>query len=268
MTPEKRDRLARKGTIDEEAYDLFLRGREQAWLNTKSSNVEARNLLGCAITISPDFAAAYALIAYTHAVDYANGWGENPERSLETSLEIAGRAVQLNDEDPEAHIDFGVALAWHREHDRALAEARRSIALAPNFARAHLIVGRILTFSGDAAAAINAIDACMRFDPLYRDITLHYLAEARVSLGELDAAIAALKQRLERNPNAHTSFALLANCYGHLGRIAEARAAWAEVMRIAPNFSIEWQRRALPYKNSSDFERCRVEGLRKANISA
>ena len=268
LTPEKRDRLARKGTTDEEAYDLFLRGREQAWLNTKSSNVEARNLLGCAITISPGFAAAYALIAYTHAVDYANGWGENPERSLQTSLEIAGRAVQLNDEDPEAHVDFAVALAWLREHDRALAEARRSIALAPNFARGHLIVGRILTFSGDAAAAINAIDACMRFDPLYRDITLHYLAEARVSLGQFDAAVATLKQRLERNPNAHTSLALLASCYGHLGRIAEARAAWAEVMRIAPNFSIEWQRRVLPYKNSSDFERCRVEGLRKANISA
>ena len=157
MTPEKRDQLARKGTIHEEAYDLFLRGREQAWLQTKSSNVEARDLLGCAITISPGFAAAYALIAYTHAVDYANGWGENPEWSLQTSLEIAGRAVQLNDEDPEAHVDFAVALAWHRELDRALAEARRSIALAPNFARGHLIVGRMLTMSGDAAAAINAI---------------------------------------------------------------------------------------------------------------
>jgi len=214
------------------------------------------------------FRGGYALIAYTHAVDYANAWGENPERSLQTSLEIAGRAVQLNDEDPEAHVDFAVALAWHREPDRALAEARRSIALAPNFARGHLIVGRMLTFNGDAAAAINAIDACMRFDPLYRDITLHYLAEARVSLGQFDAAAATLKQRLERNPNAQTSLALLANCHGHLGRIAEARAAWAEVMRIAPNFSIEWQRRALPYKNSSEFERCRVEGLRNANISA
>ena len=60
LTPEKRDRLARKGTVDEEAYDLFLRGREQAWLQTESSNVEARDLLGCAITISPGFAAAYA----------------------------------------------------------------------------------------------------------------------------------------------------------------------------------------------------------------
>jgi TolB-like protein len=267
LTPEKRDQLARKGTIDEDAYDLFLRGREQTWLNTKSGNVEARNLLGRAITISPDFAAAHALIGYTHVVDYANGWAENPERSLQTGLEIAERANQLNDEDPQAHVDFAVALLFHREHDRALAEARRSIALAPNFARGHLIIARILTFSGDAAAAIDAIDACMRLDPLYRDLTLHFLAEARVSLGQFNAAVAALKQRLERNLNAQTSLALLANCYGHLGRIAEARAAWAEVMRIAPNFSIEWQRRVLPYKNSSDFEPCRVEGLRKANIS-
>src|SRR5262249_56364382 len=108
----------------------------------------------------------------------------------------------------------------------------------------------------------------MWFVAFYRDIRHDDLAEARVSLGQFNAAVAALKQRLERNPNAQTSLALLANCYGHLGRIDEARAAWAEVMRIAPNFSIEWQRRVLPYKNSSDFERCRVEGLRKANISA
>ncbi len=267
LTPRKRDRLTRKRTIDEEAYDLFLRGRERAWLNTKSANVEARNLLGRAITISPDFAAAHALIGYTHVVDYANGWAGNPERSLQIGLAIAERAIQLNDEDPQAHADFAVALLFHREHDRALVEARRSIALAPNFARGHLIIARILTFSGNAALAIEAIDTCMRLDPLYLDLTLHFLAEARVSLGHFDAAVTALEQRLERNPNAQTSLALLADCYGHLGRIAEARAAWAEVMRIAPNFSIEWQRRVLPYKNPGDFER-RVEGLRKAHISA
>ena len=55
-----------------------------------------------------------------------------------------------------------------------------------------------------------------------RDIALYFLAEARISLGQFDAAVAALKQRLERNPNSETSYALLASCYGHLGRIAES----------------------------------------------
>jgi adenylate cyclase len=93
----------------------------------------------------------------------------------------------------------------------------------------------------------------------------HFLAEARVSLGQFNEAVAALTERLKRNPNSETSNALLASCYGHLGRIDDARAAWAEVMRIAPNFSIERQRCILPYKNPDDFER-RVEGMRKAGL--
>jgi hypothetical protein len=36
-------------------------------------------------------------------------------------------------------------------------------------------------------------------------------------------------------------------------------------MRISPNFSIERQRRILPFKNPDDFER-RVEGLRLAGV--
>ena len=105
----------------------------------------------------------------------------------------------------------------------------------------------------------------MRLDPLYKDIALYFLAEARISLGQFDEAVAALKQRLVRNPASETSYALLASCYGHLGRIAEARAAWAEVMKIAPDFSIERRRRILPFKNPEVFER-RLEGMRKAGI--
>jgi len=39
------------------------------------------------------------------------------------------------------------------------------------------------------------------------------------------------------------------------------------VIKIDPDFSIERQRRVLPYRNPDDFDR-RVDGLRKANISA
>jgi adenylate cyclase len=267
LTPEKKERLARKGTIDEEAYDLFLRVRELVWHSTRSGNIEARSLLERTVTISPDFATAHASIGFTHVNDYVNGWAEIRERSLQSGLEIADRAVQLDDEEPYAHEVVAIALFFSREHDRALAEARRCLALSPNSPGGHIVLARILTFSGDAAAAIDVLDAYMRLDPQYRDLTLHFLAEARVSLGQFDAAVAALKQRLARNPNVETSYALLSSCYGHLGRFDEARAAWAEVLRIAPNFSIERQRRVLPYKNPADFE-LRIEGMRKAGLPA
>ena len=265
LTPEKKDRLARKNTIDQEAYDLFLRGRERAWLNTRSGNIEARHLLGRAVTINPEFAAAHAFIGFTQVNDYVNGWAEVPERSLQAGLENAGRAVQMDEAEPQGHYALAVALFFHRETDRALAEARRSVALAPNFAQGHHTIARMLTFSGDAAGAINTIDAYMQLDPLYPDMALYFLAEARFALGQFEEAVTALKQRHGRNPNSATSYALLASCYGHLGRIAESQAAWAEVMRIAPDFSIERQRRTLPYKNPDDFER-RIEGMRKAGL--
>ena len=265
LTPEKKDRLVRKGTLDVEGYNLFLRGREHAFLHTRSGNIEARNLLERAVTINADFAAAHAFIAFTHVNDYINGWADLPEHSLQTGLEIAERAVQLDEEEPQAHFVVAVALLWRREHDRALAEVQRCVAIAPNFAEGHLVIAHILIYSGNAAAAINKIDAYMQLDPLYKDISLYFLAEARISLGQFDEAVAALKQRLDRNPNSETSYALLASCYGHLGKIAEARAAWAEVMKIAPDFSIERRRRILPFKNPDVFEH-RIEGMRKAGI--
>jgi TolB-like protein len=265
LTPEQKDRLVRKSSIDIEAYNLFLRGREHAFINTRNGNIEARNLLGNAVTLSSDFAAAFALISFTHVNDYINGWADVPERALQLGLEIAERSVAMDAEEPQGHFAVAVALLFHREHDRALAAARRCIALAPNLAEGHMATAHILTYSGNGAAAVGAIENYMRLDPLYKDIALYFLAEARISLGQLDEAVAALKQRLERNPNSETSYALLAACYGHLGKTAESQAAWADVMRIAPEFSIERRRRILPFRNPDHFE-YRIEGMRKAGL--
>jgi adenylate cyclase len=119
------------------------------------------------VTINPNFAAAYAGIASTYVNDYANAWAQIPEQSLQTALEIAERAVQLDEEEPQAHEVLAMALFFHRDLDRALAEARRCLALAPSSAGGHATIARILTCNGDPASAIKMIDASMRLDPLY-----------------------------------------------------------------------------------------------------
>jgi adenylate cyclase len=265
LTMEEKGRLVHKRAIDFEAYDLFLRGREQALNATRGGNVEARKLLGRAIAIDPDYAAAHGYIGFTHLNDYVNGWADVPEQSLKIGLEIAARAVAMDPEDAHAHFALSVAFLWHREHDRALAEAQRCLALAPNLASGHMAIARIQIYCGNAEDAIRTINAYMRLDPLYPVIALHFLAEAHLALGHFEEAVAALKQRLERDSNSETSYALLASCYGHLGKIAESQAAWAEVKRIAPDFSIERRRRVLPFNDPDFFER-QVEGLRKADL--
>jgi adenylate cyclase len=265
LTPEQADRLVRKGTIEPEMYNLFLRAREQMLLHTRTGNVETRNLLGGVIAKCPDFAAAHACIAFTYGNDYANGWAEHPEQAMALGLEIAERAVAMDDNEAQAHFSLAVILLWHREHDRALAEVERCLALSPNLAHAHLAKAHIFSYMGEGHRAIETLEAYRKLDPHYPAITLYFLAEAQTLVGRYEDAIASLQARLARDPNSETSHALLASCYGHLGRLDEARAAWNEVMRLAPDFSIERRRRILPFKDPAIFER-RVEGLRKAGL--
>ena len=265
LSPEKQARLAQRGRFDVEAYNLFLRGRERALLLTGAGNVEARKLLEAAIAISPEFSSAHACIAFTHVDDYIMGRGEEPQQSLEAGLTIARHACAMDDDDAYAHAIHSLALLWSREHDKALAEVRRCLVQAPNSAEGHLQLSNLQYYLGDIEGALRTLDAYMQLDPLYPEIALYFLAEAQAAAGRFDTAVATLLRRLERNPNSETSYALLASCYGHLGKLAEGRAAWAEVLRISPGFSLERRRRVLPFRTPEIFER-RLEGLRMAGV--
>ena len=122
LSPDEADRLAHKGTADVEAYNLFLRGRDQVWLHTKTGNIGARDLFGRAIAIDPGYAAARALVAFTHINDFANGWTEAPDRSLEIGLQTARQAVNIDAAEPLAHFALSSAYKWSGEIDAALEE--------------------------------------------------------------------------------------------------------------------------------------------------
>jgi len=57
----------------------------------------------------------------------------------------------------------------------------------------------------------------------------------------------------------------LTSAYAEAGRLEEARAEAAEVMRISPTFSIENHVRVSPYKKQEHLDRL-VESLRKAGL--
>ena len=58
---------------------------------------------------------------------------------------------------------------------------------------------------------------------------------------------------------------LLAATYVELGHDEEARASAAELLRIKPNFTLEWWAKMAPWKNRDDVNRL-SEDLRKAGL--
>ena len=160
---------------------------------------------------------------------------------------------------------LGNTLLWRRDHEGALAEFRRMIALDPNFAQGHTAIGLALMYAGRAAEALEPIAMAMRLDPHHSPIVLHFLAQANFSLGKYQTAAEQLLERIARTPGTDSSRMLLASCYGHLGRAQDARAAWAELLKVNPDFSLMQRERVLPYKNAADFQRI-AEGLAKAGL--
>ncbi|MBY2912597.1 adenylate/guanylate cyclase domain-containing protein [Rhizobium leguminosarum] len=266
LTHGDQDRLAQGRALNVDAYELLLRGREQASAHTRTGNRAARSLAADAIAIDPQYAAAQALISFTHVLDYVNAWSTDPEGSLRIGMDLAQQAVEMAEEQPNGRFALGMACMWNRELDRAQAEVQQGLALQPNSAELLLLMAHIQIFSGDPAGALETLDASMRLDPHHPEILFQFRADAHFSLGEYEQAIAAIEQRLQQNSQSETAYALLASCYGHLDRPEESRQAWEKALGINPDFSVERRRRVLPFRNPEDFDR-RVEGLRKAGLT-
>ncbi|NKK73557.1 tetratricopeptide repeat protein [Rhizobium leguminosarum bv. viciae] len=266
LTHGDQDRLAQGRALNVDAYELLLRGREQASAHTRTGNIAARSLAADALAIDPQYAAAQALISFTHVLDYVNAWSTDPEGSLRIGMDLAQQAVEMAEDQPNGRFALGMACMWNRELDRARAEVQQGLALSPNSADLLILLAHIQIFSGDPAGALETLDASMRLDPHHPEILFQFRADAHFSLGEYEQAIVAIEQRLQQNSQSETAYALLASCYGHLGRPEESRQAWEKALRINPDFSVERRRRILPFRNPEDFNR-RVEGLRKAGLT-
>ncbi|ARP68367.1 adenylate/guanylate cyclase domain-containing protein (plasmid) [Mesorhizobium sp. WSM1497] len=265
LTAGDRQRLANEYPRNTEAYDYFLRGRELWHRLTRETNVAARDLLQRAIELDPTFASAHAFLALTHGIDYLNRWGASPAESMAQAEEAATRAVMLDGSDPWAHWALAIVKLYTGRHDGAIDEAERALVLNPNFAEAHVALGEALYYSGRSEDALESFARGKTLNPYFPDVLLHFQALALFQLGRYEEAADLLMQRMARNAVTDVSRALLAASYGHLGRFAEAQAAWQEVLRVNPDYSLEYRRKVLPYKNPGDFQ-LMVEGLRKAGI--
>ena len=265
LSPEDKQRTVSRVTGNMEAYDYFLRGRDQDALDTRDANASARSMLGKAIELDSEFSLAHSYLARNHLISYVNRWGDDPEQSLKIGMELAQRAVVLDKFNAHAHYAYAAAAVWSKQHDQALVEAREAIAIDPNFSIGHEILGFTQLYIGQPREAVAAIQLAMRLDPLFRDVILHILAQAYYQLGEYEQAVAALKRRLIRKPESDISRVLLAASYGQLGEAEKGRMEWAHAIEVNPEFSLEHRRRVLPYKNPKDFEHI-VEGLRKAGV--
>jgi adenylate cyclase len=250
------------------AYDFYLRGLESWFRATdetnKEANTQARQLFEKALELDPRYAEAYVGLSVTYFLDRFYGWNPAPQ-VLEQFSELAHKAVALDASLPVPHQVLSYAYLFKRQHEQAVAEAERALALDPNSAEGHRNLGVILVWAGRPEEAIEWIQKGMRLNPRYEPIYLVNLGWAYIHTGQCEEALVPLKRALPLILNSvplHWNFTI---CYAELGREEQARAEVAELLRLIPDFSLEYWRQILPFKDPAMLER-ELAALRKAGL--
>jgi len=269
LTAEEQARFRQAPTNNLDAYDFYLRGLETWWRGfyetKKELNEQARQLYEKAITLDPQYAAAYAGLGWTYWLDWFFQWNLDRAQTLERAFELAQRAVALDDSLSESHRLLGRVSVWQKQYEQALVEAARAIALDPNNADGYWNLGNILTFAGRPEEGIEVIEQGMRRNPRYQPSDLIQLGNAYRVAGRPEEALVPLKKVVTLNPNSAAARRSLAACYAEVGQMREAQAEMAEALRLNPNYSLEWVRQNSPYKDPADLERW-IAALRKAGL--
>ena len=262
LTEGEQARTASKGTNNLDAYLKFLQSMETMRRFNRESNALAKQLAEEAVALDPKYAPAYRALSAAHQMDVWLGTSKSPKLSLAKAMELTQKAIALDNTYAEGYSSLGFLYSMTRQHDKAVASADHGVALNPNSADAHMILGHTLRFAGRYEESIPEYKIAIRLNPIPPNNYLFGLGISYAMTSQYEEAITWGKKAVLQKPNSFLANLFLTEILSLSGRDEEARTQAAEVLRINPKFSLEkWEKSAA----SVDTERF-IGALRKAGL--
>ena len=232
LVGEDEKRLNRGDTVNTEAYNFYLRGRQFWNKRTAERLKKAIGEFQQAIDKDPNYALAYVGLAdcYVLLQEYA---GTPSSETLPKARAAVQRALQIDDSLAEAHASLGMIELNSWNFTEAEGEFRRAIELNPNYPTVHNWYGFYLRLArGRFDEAAAEITLAQQLDPLSPTFGAH-LAQAYIDKGELDMAMEEAKKVLELNPNFVEAYRVLGILYRRQGRYDEAVAELEKAVELS-----------------------------------
>jgi adenylate cyclase len=253
----------KKGTNNLEAFEKALQGKECINQQTAMAGAKARQLFEEAIALDPEFAMAYAGLAYAYLADALWGWSQDPRESGRKAYEMANKALALDDSLDIPHWVLGFIYIYMREYDKAIAEGERGVELNPNGAEALAHLGYFLNVADRPTEGVTVLEKAMRLNPMPSAVHYAWLGISYRLMGQYDKAIAVVEKGLRVQPDNTACLLQLIAAYSLAGRQEDARKIAAEFLRLNPKFSVEVL--AKFYKDPAVAEKL-INALRKAGL--
>jgi TolB-like protein len=165
LSPEEERRLTERPIDNAQAYECYLRARQETWQWTKDALDRARQHLRNGLDIIGENALLLAGMGYVY-MQYANT-GLEQEEYIDKAEEYARKALEQDPESPEAHLVLGfIHMAFRRDARKGFYHLRQALAGNPDdpHTLVWLVVGH--TAVGKVSEAYPLAERAARVDPL------------------------------------------------------------------------------------------------------
>jgi len=197
---EETERLTRRRTDNVEAWQAYLLGIREMPKRSIPALEGAKRQFERAITLDPEFAAAYVGLYDAYAL--LNEYGSLSRAEVDANEWLLATALLLDPELGEAYASLGLRFS-NRDIEPFIFERafRKAIALAPSYASAYQWYGNALrdrTYRYEEILALHR--KAREIDPLSEVININ-VAFSLFFAGHFDEAISEYEQIIERFPD-------------------------------------------------------------------
>ncbi len=252
------------GTHNLQAWILAGRGLQSLRRLTQGDNARARAFYRASAALDPNYPGAWDGLAWTHLLDARFSWSSAPETDLETASELAEKALALDPKRSRSYALVGTIRLMTGDFAQAVASGEKAVALDPNGAEVAALLAFALTYTGDIERSIALLNKAMRLSPYYPGWYRWTLGRAYRLAGRYKEAEAALVAS-EGGSGSVLPLVELAAVYSETGRLSEARAEAAEILKIDPKFSVLAWVKVPPYQDPARTKR-EIDALRRAGL--
>jgi tetratricopeptide (TPR) repeat protein len=181
------------------------------------------------------------------------------------------KALSMAPQHARAHMLLGRAKIFNNRGAQGIAECEQALALDRNLANAHAYIGLAKYFLGRGAETEAHVQEALRLSPRDTDafIWMMFAGFGKLQLGADEEAVARFRRSVEINRNHLRSHFYLAAALAHLGRLDEAQSAVEAGLALDRTFTISRFRRAYVPSDNPTFLAGRerlYEGMRLAGV--
>ncbi|NIM89848.1 MAG: protein kinase [Candidatus Aminicenantes bacterium] len=223
-------RIAEATTTSMDAYNFFLRGRED---KEKYYFDDARRFLEKAVETDPAFALAYRYLADVYDM---LGNTKARDEAIKKAKELSMRATA------KGRLFIEAAYATHVERDsekrfRILKELVKNF---PKEKRAHYDLGIEYKGRGLFHEAAGEFNQALELDPSY-GYAINELAYTYSYMGNFEKAIEYFEKYSSVSPGDANPLDSMAEMYLRMGKLDEALVKYRETLEVKPDFGSDWE---------------------------